>query len=402
MTTIASLARQPVSAEVGSASSATYDWHGVVGIRIVDWQPSDIRVVESQLGLERARLDRPPDLTIRFVDRLPLIGELTYLASDAAFAGDAFVLTAGPDRRPVVRIPFASLGSACEILVARGVSPIPLLVPILNFTALQRGYIPVHASAFVYDGMGVLVAGGARGGKTGTLLSFMSQGATFVGDDWVLVHPDGRAMYGLPTPMQVKWTYLGALPEYRARLDVRTQRRLRMIGSLLRLERWMPGRSSGTSVAARARARVRARLAAGLTARVSPHHLFGAAAGLGAGSPDVVCLARSVEVDGVVVKPLQPADLVRRLVPLLEVEWGEFDRYYTLFRSAYPNRRNERIEKKTRSLESGLQFALKDKRTYQVCYRSPAPIREIFHVLEPLIANGGSLIERRVQGAVNE
>jgi len=401
MTTIASIVQQPLIAEIGSASSATYDWHGVVGIRVLDWRQSDVRSVESQLGLERARLDRPPDLTIRFVDRLPLMGELTYLASDAAFAGDAFVLTTGPDRRPAVLVPFASLGSTCEILVVRGVSPIPMLVPMLNLAALHRGYLPVHASAFVHEGMGVLVAGGARGGKTGTLLAFMSQGARFVGDDWVLVHEDGRAMYGLPTPMQVKAAYLEVLPEYRALLDVRTKRRMWVLESLLRLERWLPTRSGGSSIAARARARVRARLVAGLTAQVSPQRLFGAAARLGAGSPDVVFLARSVEADGVVVKPLPPAELVRRLVPLLEYEWRELDQRYTLFRSAFPNQRNELIEKKAGCFESGLRYALKDKRTYEVCYRSPAPIREVFRVLEPLISNG-STIEGRRQGVVNE
>lgn len=400
MTTIASLPRQPVGA--GSDSSATYDWHGVVGVRVLDWRQSDVRLVEGQLGLERAQPDRAPDLTIRFVDRLPLMGELTYLSSDAAFAGDAFVLTAGLDRRPVVRVPFASLGSQCEILVVRGVSHIPLLVPTLNLAALQKGYLPIHASAFVHGGMGVLVTGGARGGKTGTLLTFMSQGATFVGDDWVLVHPDGRAMYGLPTPMQVKAAYLDVLPEYRAQLDSQTLRRLRMLSALLRLERWVPARSTKSSIAARLRARIRARLAAGLTVRVRPQRLFGAAAQFGAGSPDVVLLTRTVESEGVRVRRLQPADLVRRLIPLLEYEWRELDQYYTLFRSAFPSRRNELIEKKIKYLESGLQFALKDKRTYEICYRSPAPIRKVFEVLEPLISDDGSAIEGHLQGAVNE
>lgn len=391
-----------MSGATDTASTANYDWHGVVGIRVLDWKRSDIKNVETQLGLERTQLDRPPDLTIRYVDRLPLMGELTYLSGDAAFAGEAFLLTAGADRRPVMQIPFGSLGSKCDLLICRGLSSIPLLVPLLNLTALRSGYLPVHASAFEYRGVGVLVAGGARGGKTGTLLAFMSQGATFVGDDWVLVHRDGRAMYGLPTPMQVKGAYLRALPEYRARLDVRTKRRMRMMRSLLRLERCVPARSSPTSLAARARARVRARLAAGLTARVSPHRLFGAAASFGAGAPDTVFLARSVESAGVTVNPIRSTDLVRRLVPLVEYEWKELDRYYTLFRAAFPGRRNEFIEEKTKHLEAGLLFALKEKRTYEVCYPSPAPILEVFRALRPVICGDGVASELRMQGAVGE
>ena len=249
MITATSGVRRAIGGATNNASIATYDWHGVVGIQVLDWKRSDIKNVETQLGLERTQLDRPPDLTIRYVDRLPLMGELTYLSDGAAFAGDVFVLTAGADRRPMMQVPFGSLGSKCDLMIVRGMSSIPLLVPMLNLTALRSGYLPVHASAFEYDGVGVLVAGGAQGSKTGTLLAFMSQGATFVGDDWVLVHRDGRAMYGLPTPMQVNHAYLRALPEYRARLDVRAKRRMRMLSSLLRLERCVPGHSSPTSLA---------------------------------------------------------------------------------------------------------------------------------------------------------
>lgn len=400
MTTLARPALQSPRSEIDSASSATYDWHGVVGVRLIDWRRSDINEVEKQLGLERTRLDRPPDVTIRFVDRLPLMGELTYLASDAAYAGDAFVLTAGDDRRPVVRMPFASFGSSCEILAVRHVSRIPLLVPILNLTALQRGYLPVHASAFVHGGVGVLVTGGTRGGKTGTLLSFMSKGATFVGHDWVMLHQDGRAMYGLPLPMRMNGTYLSMLPEYRARLDLRTQRRVKMLSSLLRLGRWAFANASDTSLAARVRARLRASLAAGLTARVSPRQLFGAAAQLGAGAPDIVLFMRSRESEGVVAQPARPADLVRRLLPLLEFEWSEFDRYYKLFLAAFPNRRNELIEKRSRHLESGLLAALRGKPTYEVCYRSPVPMGELFRVVAPLMTSTGSSIDLGARGAV--
>jgi hypothetical protein len=398
----ASGVRRATDGATDTASTATYDWHGVVGIKVLDWKRSDIRNVETQLGLERAQLDRLPDLTIRYVDRLPLPGELTYLSDGAAFAGDAFVLTAGADRRPVMQVPFGSLGSKCDIMLVRGLSSIPLLVPILNLTALRTGYLPVNAAAFEYDGVGVLVAGGARGGKTGTLLAFMSQGATFVGDDWVLVHRDGRAMYGLPTPMQVNDADLRALPEYRARLDVRTKRRIRMMSSLLRLERCLPAHSSRTSIVARARARVRARLVAGLKAQVSPHLLFGAAARFGAGAPDIVFLARSVESPRISVSPIRPTDLVRRLVPLLEYEWRELDRYYTLFRAAFPGRRNEFIESKTEHLEAGLQFALKEKRTYEVSYPSAVPISDVLRTLEPFICGDGIVSEPRVQGVVAE
>jgi hypothetical protein len=373
------------ASQIASRSTRDYDLYGVVGIRVLDGREPDIGSLERQIGLDVKGLDRAPDLTIRYVDRLPLTSKITYLAGDAAFAGNSFVLTAGRDRRPAVQLPFAQLGSNCELMVVRGLPEIPLLIPILNLTAIRNGYLPVRASAFDYYGMGVLMAGESHGGRTGTLLAFMAQGASFVGDDWVLVHRDGRAMYGLPTPTHVEAAYLEALPQFRARLDKKTQRRIRAVKTMLALEsRLLPAQRSPSALA-RGRARYRASLAGMLSVRVSPRRLFSSAACVGVGAPDLVFLARSVDSPGVSVKPVETKELVRRLVPLLDYEWTELDRTYALFRSAFPRRRNPLIEGKEKYLEAGLETALKEKQTYEIRYPTPAPVDEVFAVLEPLI-----------------
>ena len=47
-----------------------FDLHGLVGVRVVDGTPADVAVVGRQLGHPETTLDREPDLTVRFVDRL--------------------------------------------------------------------------------------------------------------------------------------------------------------------------------------------------------------------------------------------------------------------------------------------------------------------------------------------
>ncbi len=384
------------ASQIGSRSTRDYDLYGVVGIRVLDGREPDLGNLERQLGLEARRLDRAPDLTIRYVDRLPLTSKITYLPGDAAFAGNAFLLTAGRDRRPAVQLPFAQLGSNCELMVVRGLSEIPLLIPMLNLAAIRSGYLPVRASAFDYFGMGVLIAGESRGGRTGTLLAFMAQGASFVGDDWVLVHRDGRAMYGLPTPTQVKAAYLEALPQFRARLDKKTRRRIRAIKAMLALDSRLWRAQRATSVVARGRARYRASLAGRLNVRVSPRRLFSTAACAGVGAPDIVFLARSVDSPGVSVKSVGTKELVRRLAPLVDYEWAELDRNYALFRSAFPRRRNPLIEGKEKYLDAGLETALKDKQTYEIRYPTPVPVDEVLEVVEPLISSHRSHAVPRV------
>jgi len=55
---------------------------------------------------------------------------------------------------------------------------VPHLLAVINLTALAKGVLPLHASAFTYRGLGVLATGWAKGGKTETLLEFAWLGAT--------------------------------------------------------------------------------------------------------------------------------------------------------------------------------------------------------------------------------
>ena len=82
----------------------------------------------------------------------------------------------------------------------RGLPAIPLLVPIVNLTALANGALPLHASAFVHRGTGVVATGWSKGGKTEALLAFSANGARYVGDEWVYVAADGSRVSGIPSP----------------------------------------------------------------------------------------------------------------------------------------------------------------------------------------------------------
>ena len=105
---------------------------------------------------------------------------------------------------------------------------VPLLIPVLNVTALAKGFVALHAAAFTYNGTGVLVTGWAKGGKTETLIGFTAKGAQFVGDEWIYIGPDSR-VYGLPQPIRVWDWHLPDLPEYRARLTRGDRARMRAL-----------------------------------------------------------------------------------------------------------------------------------------------------------------------------
>ncbi len=186
--------------------TSDFDLHGIVGIRLLNATPGDIAAVNRQLGPINKPLTRTPDIVIRFVDRLSFSSPVRYLGlDDAGFTDDAFLVFRGKHQARIrVQIPFDQIGnSQCEIVCESGVPAVPLLLPILNLTAISKGVLPLHASALIYDGKGILLTGWAKGGKTETLLAFAANGAEYVGDEWVYLSSDGQHMYGIPEPIRV-------------------------------------------------------------------------------------------------------------------------------------------------------------------------------------------------------
>ena len=142
--------------EPASGGPLDFDLHGAVGVRLIGADPADAAAVRRQLGPIERRLERPPEIEIEYVDRLPSDGPRRMIGrDDAAFDRTTLVILRGRFKTQVrVAIPFDRVGGPCRIVAERGSRTIPLLVPIVNLAALERGLLPIHASAFVHDGRG--------------------------------------------------------------------------------------------------------------------------------------------------------------------------------------------------------------------------------------------------------
>src|SRR5712671_3389351 len=184
--------------KIDHRDAVDYDIHGLVGVRLVAPSPTNVAAVNAQIGPPSLRALRRSDIVVRYVDRLA--GQLRYVDLGKTASSEAgFIVFSEEEAKGKVSIPFEQIGSECEILCERSVGWIPLLIPIINLTALKKhGCVAIHASAFVHQGTGVLVTGWVKSGKTEALLAFSQNGATYVGGEWVLLSSDGTTMYGLP------------------------------------------------------------------------------------------------------------------------------------------------------------------------------------------------------------
>jgi hypothetical protein len=367
------------------AGTVDYDLHGIARIRLVDASPGDVAAVTRQLGPLRAEVKGEPDVEVRFVERLPLSGPLRYLDyRDSGFTDDAFLVLRGPGKAQVkVQVPLDRAGGRCEIVCETGLPGVPLLVPVLNYTALAKGVLPLHAAAFTYEGTGVLVTGWAKGGKTETLLAFMANGARYVGDEWVYVSPRGERLHGIPEPIKLWDWHLPDLPQYRALLGRGGRARLRGLLAAERVSRAV-GRAAGGRPA-RALDRVSWLLESQRWVNVHPERLFGQAACALEGPLDKVFLVVSDEQPDVRVEEIDAREVARRMVFSLEFERLDLRAAYLKFRFAFPELSNPILEDSERVHAELLDRALSGKEACAVYHPFPARIPALFDAIAPLL-----------------
>lgn len=365
-----------------------FDVHGLVGIRLIDASPGDVSAVARQLGPVQRQMSREPDILIRFCDRLPLTSPLRYLGlNEAGYTDDAFlVLRSKHKAHARVQIPIAQIGSdRCEIVCERGLPAVPLLIPIINLTALARGALPLHASAFTYEGTGVLATGWSKGGKTETLLAFMAQGAAYIGDEWVYVSNDGQSMYGIPEPIRLWDWHLQHLPQIRDRVGAGDKIRLNVVKAATTIDTALQNGRGNRSFPATLLRRLVPLLRKQLHVDIPPDDLFGAQQRALQGNLDTVIFVVSHESPQVTVQPIDPLEIADRMVFSLQYERLDFRAYYLAFRFAFPQARNDLVEQAEEIQRTRLRRVLAGKDAYIVYHPYPVSIPDLFDAVRPLL-----------------
>jgi hypothetical protein len=376
------------SADSSLESPVDFNLHDLVGIRLLGARSGDAAAVARQLGMVEGPLGGQPDVTIRFVDQLPTSTSVRLLGvNDAGFTDDAFLVLRGKHKASTrVRIPFERIGRPCEIVCQRGVPAVPLLIPIVNLAMLGKGALALHASAFNYNGTGVLATGWAKGGKTETLLSFMAHGAEYVGDEWVYLSRDGRRMYGIPEPMRLWDWQLRQLPQYWRCVERGDRGRLIALRLLVKLLDWgVPEAGSRQRFSIKGCHRIAELVKRQQYVQLSPHKLFAARTGSLSGVLEKVFFVSSCQSREITVRPTDPREIARRMVFSLREERGDFLSYYHKFRFAFPDCGNELIEQAEALERELLTRALADRLAYCVEHPYPVSIPALFDAIRPYL-----------------
>jgi hypothetical protein len=364
-----------------------FDLHGIVGIRVLDARPTDVETLTRQLGPLTASLSREPDITVRFVDELHESRPMTYATwPDSAGTQDAFYLLRGKDGVAARTLfPMDAVGDRCEIVCERRAGHVPHLLAVINMTALRRGVLPLHASAFTYQGTGVLATGWGKGGKTETLLAFAARGARYVGDEWVYLTPDG-GMHGVPEPIRLWNWHIEQLPRLRADLPATTRARLRSLPALATSAAGLSARLRGLPASVLRRTAPVLRRQAYV--QVPPARLFGADALALHGRVDHVLFVVSHDREEVSIEPIAGAEVAAHMLASLEEERGPLLAVYRQFRFLFPGRRCTAIEEARDTERRLLERYLGDRPSSVL--RHPYPVH-----LESLVGPVEAALGRR-------
>jgi hypothetical protein len=336
---------RPVEARgrTGFVMPGTYDIdiHGVIRLRLVDATTDDVAKVRRQIGLPTNAATGDADIVIRFVERA-CTQPLTYVrVRECGFdANDFFVLRGTGGTPACASIPFDRIGACPEIVCERALPAVPHLVALINLTMLSKGVLPLHASAYVQDGRGVVVTGWAKGGKTECLLAAMDLGAEYVGDEWVYLTSDRTAL-GLPEPMRMWWWQLEQFPRLRGG---------RSGAQRATMAAWSRAASAaGRLSALRGPIAAIPRKAAPILGRqayvqIPPAEIFGADRILLRGRVDALVLLASHTSNDIVTRPVLGQEIASRMAASLVDERVPLLDHYTQFRYAFPDRSSALVE----------------------------------------------------------
>lgn len=365
-----------------------FNIHDLVGIRLIDPSPKDVRAVERHLGLSPARIPGAPAMTIRFVDRIHSSEPLRYLGrEDVAFTSDAFVVLRSHSlARARTRLAMDRIGETCELTCEQGLPAIPLLRPLLNVVMLARGIVPVHAAAFRHEGRGVLVTGWSHGSKTGTLLAFMAAGAEFVGDEWIYLSESRDRMYGLPDHLEARPWYLRELPNYRRQVSAGDRLRTGMTSGIANLLGPLVPRSElSNSLGSKLIRRTHQALLDQQSICLRPEPLFGAEACALESQLDLVIVAVSHETPEFDISPTSVEEVADRMAASFIHEQASLLSCYHKHLFAFPDRRNDLLDQLERVYLRQAIVALAGKTAYTMIHPYPVSVEGLRSAVQPLI-----------------
>lgn len=360
-----------------------YNIHDLAGIRLFNPSDGDALAVARQLGPLQAPLKGEPDILIHFVEKLP-IKDLRYLGlNSVGYNEEGFFILRSSKKNAKVRISFDEIGKKVQIWCESGLKSVPLLLAIVNLTLLSKNVVGVHASAFVYNGLGILVTGWAKGGKTEALLSFANHGSEYVGDEWIFLSTDGAKMFGIPENIRLWDWHFDGLPHLKPKLSREKRLLFKWIHTIDRIQRRLPDAKIFRALPFKFLREAMPALRRQLNVQLPPGKIFARCCPTYSATCDKIFLMASQENSDYSVEAMDAQDIAKRMAASFQFELRPFLECYLAYKFAFPEKANHFIEQAPELQTDLLKQAFSGKDAFLVKHPYPVNFDQLYATMQP-------------------
>ncbi|MCZ6703693.1 MAG: hypothetical protein O6940_11730 [Ignavibacteria bacterium] len=362
--------------DTSNSNYVDFDFHGIVGLRLINPSGSDVKIIRKKFEIMPGNLNYKPDLVISYVNELEL-SDLTFIGlNTAGYNKDGFFILSNGKDDVKIKIPFEDIGLKQVKIVCESGSPdVPLLNYIINFIFLSKNLLPLHSTSFEYNGLGALVMGWAKGGKTESLFSFIKNGAKFVSDEVSLISDTGTEILGFKVPICIWDWQFKEIPDLMPELSFKTRLLFKSIhmfdGINKRLHIGLLDKALPL-------------LKTQLNIKILPSKIFNSNTIISKTNLDIIVLAMSHDSGEIIVEPTTPQEVIDRMISSQEFERDYFLKYYNIFKFAFPSLRNEFLENVNSLQYSLMKKVLGYKKAFIVKHPYPVSFDELFNKMKTI------------------
>ena len=368
-----------------------YDLYGIVGIRLVNPAENDVKNLSSLYHSFRTELNREPDIIIRYRKDWQ-IGDISYVGvGEAGFNDDGFYILSNGRLSLKTKIPFEQIGDKCELVCDQGIGEIPLLNRIISLTFLKKKYLPIHASAFLYNDVGALVIGWSKGGKSESLFSFMKKGARFVGDETVIISSDGKKMFGIPVPVSVWEWQLPEIRELIPPINITKKILFKTIHFIDNIYKAFNKSFLKNNSIIKLIGKALPVLKKLLNIRIEPEVIFNGKVQWTPTNLNKLVIIMSHNKDDIKLTKYNKNDIAAMMITSNLYELDYFYNYYSKFKFAFPGIKNDFLENVGKIYNNLLPSAISGIDVYKVLHAYPVSFEKLFIAMKPIFSDNNKI-----------
>lgn len=369
-----------MTVEKNKNNMVDFNFHGIVGLRLINPSEADVKVITRKFEQKPQALSSEPDIIITYKKNWQL-SDLTFIGLNTAgyYGQDFYILSNGREDVKVI-IPFEDIGNKQLNIICESGSPdVPGLNHVLNLTMISKGFLPLHSTAFRYNGKGALVMGWAKGGKSESLFSFMKNGAQYVSDEVSIVSDDGKTILGLKVPICIWEWQFKEIPEFMPKAGLQKKMIFMLSHFIIKMQKIINSKMLG---------KILPLFKSQLNLKALPSKLFKDDKIIEKTSFDKIILAMSYDSENIIVEKISTDEVADRMLASQMYELEYFNQFYNIFKYAFPGKKNDFIENIKDTQQKLMYKLLIGKDAYVVKHPYPVSFKALFDKMKVIFNDG--------------